>query len=369
MQMRQISTNHVLQFDTFQIAPDPFVRVQLWCVSGESLQMNTGRRPASKEILDLSPAMNGSSVPNDQQLAWNMPQKVLQEADDVDALKGAVLHQHVELSLWRDPADGRKVVSCQTRADDRRLPHWSVGSHDRWQQVETRFVHPKQCEIFLYGLFFTSGQRSCRHRSMASSSRWLARRTGFCTLQPQSRRIRLTWAGWYETPNSRRITSATREQVHMSPRKPKVSTPLFNSSGIRARCSGVKRGVGPGTLRVRNASIPPSRPRFSHWLIAPCVTPNASAIRHCFQPFWCSSQARKRRASRQSVGRLDRDFSIAPSIPQVYNSMQGSVKPWSSSLWSLEKEPQPAFSHRREPDAASLELKPAAADAGARQRR
>jgi len=43
--MRRISTNHVLQFDTFQIAPDPFVR------DGREL-----------------------SVPNDQHLAWNMPQ-------------------------------------------------------------------------------------------------------------------------------------------------------------------------------------------------------------------------------------------------------------------------------------------------------
>ena len=339
MQMRQIATNDILQFHMLQIAPDAFVCIQLWCVSGKSFQMNTGRAPASKEILDHLPAMNGSSVPNDQQLAWNMPQKVLQEADDIDALKGAVLHQHVELSLWRDPADGRKMVSCQARADDRCLSHWGIGPHDRWQQVEARFVHPKQRVLLLYGFFLTSGHRSWRHRSMASSSRWLARRTGFCTLQPQARRIRLTWAGWYETPNSRRITSATREQVHISPRKPNASAPLFNSSGIRARCSCVKRGVGPGGLRVRNASTPPSLARFSHWLIAPCVTPNASAMRYCFQPFWCSSQARKRRASRQSVGRLDRDFLIAPSIPQVYNTMQGSV---AGRPLSVQRSPEPS---------------------------
>jgi hypothetical protein len=79
----------------------------------------------------------------------------------------------------------------------------------------------------------------------------------------------LTWAGWYETPNVRRITSVTRPQVQMSPRKPKASAPCSSNSGIWARCSAVSLGVGPGARRVRSASRPPSRPRFSHWLTAP----------------------------------------------------------------------------------------------------
>jgi hypothetical protein len=51
----------------------------------------------------------------------------------------------------------------------------------------------------------------------------------------------------------------------------------------------------------------------------PLVTPRASAISCCFQPFWCSSQARKRRPSRQLVAWLDKVFSMKPSLPNPRN--------------------------------------------------
>jgi len=147
-------------------------------------------------------------------------------------------------------------------------------------------------------LFLISGQRSSFQRLIASSLRWLARWTGFWLLQPQVFRIRPTWEGWYETPNWSRMSWAIRGWVQMSPRKPKDSAPCASSSGSWERCSGVSRGEAPGAFLRSKAWIPPSLARFSHWLTAPWVTPRASAMACCFQPFCLSSQARRRRPSR-----------------------------------------------------------------------
>ena len=82
----------------------------------------------------------------------------------------------------------------------------------------------------------------------------------------------------------------TRGWVQISPRKPKVSGPWASSSGIRARCSGVRRRGAPGGLRWRKLSKPPSFARFTHRLTAPLVTPRASAMFFCLHPIWNNSR-------------------------------------------------------------------------------
>jgi hypothetical protein len=102
--------------------------------------------------------------------------------------------------------------------------------------------------------------------------------------------------------------------------RPKVTaraegfSPCANTAGSCARCSVDNRLTAPGTGRLYSASTLSSRVTFSHWLTAPSDTPNASAIRFCFQPALASSYARRRRASFQSFGSLG--FSCA--IPSVY---------------------------------------------------
>jgi hypothetical protein len=149
------------------------------------------------------------------------------------------------------------------------------------------------------------GQRSSFQRWMAVSSRWVARRSGFCRLQPPIFKMRPTWEGSYEAPNSHRITSATRGWVHRSPWNPKDWAPWARSWGSCALCSQVNRGGAPGDVRCRSDSIPPPLARFTHWLTAPLLTPSASAMSSPISsgPLWCNSKARNRRPSRQLVTR------------------------------------------------------------------
>jgi hypothetical protein len=75
-------------------------------------------------------------------------------------------------------------------------------------------------------------------------------------------------------------------------------------------------GFAPGALRLYRAATPSCLARFSHWLMAPGVTPRAAAIATWLQPAWLSSQARSRRPSLQSVASCDRFSSMLPIIHQ-----------------------------------------------------
>src|SRR2546421_11413184 len=68
-------------------------------------------------------------------------------------------------------------------------------------------------------------------------------------------------------------------------------------------------------------SSPCSRPIFIHWLTAPCVTPNASAMSFWLHPCSESSHARRRRHSFQSP-RCSSVF----LMPPVYHTLATHVE-------------------------------------------
>ena len=71
-------------------------------------------------------------------------------------------------------------------------------------------------------------------------------------------------------------------------------------AGSCASCSGVSRGCRPGAGCRRSPSTPCSRARLSHWLTAPRSPPAQRRCPAVSSPASFSSQARRRRPSRQS---------------------------------------------------------------------
>jgi hypothetical protein len=102
---------------------------------------------------------------------------------------------------------------------------------------------------------------------------------------------------WYDTWNSRRMTSPTRLQVQNSPRNPYRAAPWDNNSGKRAFSSAVSFGTAPRRGRACSPALPSCATRFIHWLTAPLVTPKTSATSSCVQPSCLSSNACHRRCS------------------------------------------------------------------------
>lgn len=187
-ELSEVLAADIAQLDALEVVPDALVRVQIWSVAGELFQADAAGTTLGQEVLDRLAAMDGSTIPDDQEFAGDVAEEMLEEADDVRALVRVLLDQHEQASLRRDAADDRQVVAAQREAEDGCLPAWGVGPDRAREEVEARFVDPDDGPAFLVGPLFRAGQRSVRQASIAASFRWLARSIGFCTLQPAARR-------------------------------------------------------------------------------------------------------------------------------------------------------------------------------------
>src|SRR5260370_14787156 len=292
-QLGQVAAALVAQLDPLEGVPDALVRSELGGVARQLLQVQSrgGARP--QEVFDGLAAMDRRPVPDDQQLAAHLAQQHPQEAHDVVGVIRPLLGLHEQAALWRDPADGREVVVGERRRQGRSLPTWRPGPHGPGQQVEAGLVYPDDGPTFFGGFFSRAGQRSRHHAVIAAWSRCAARTRGRWPLWRTACSSRLTWAGWDVTPKVRRMTSATRRQVQTWPRKPYASAPRSRRAGSWATCAALRLGLVPAAGWRRKASTPCLRPRLSHWLMAPGVTPSAAAMSCCFQPGCFSSQARR----------------------------------------------------------------------------
>ena len=119
------------------------------------------------------------------------------------------------------------------------------GREARQEACRLGFIPGDDGSAFFGGLFSISGQRFCFPRRMAPSSRSRARPVGFWQLRTRSRTMRHACAGWYRTPHSRSIRSATRADVHGPPSYPSASGPRLNMRSIRRSSAVPNRGLRP----------------------------------------------------------------------------------------------------------------------------
>jgi hypothetical protein len=299
----------------FEIAPDALIRVQVRGITRQTFQVNTLRTALGQELSNRWAMMSRQTVPDNQELARDVSQQMLQELDHPCTVEGFLLGLHVQRSLRRDSTDDREMIPSQRHSQNGCLSDGCVSAGHCRQQIEARLIHKHYGAPFLDGFFCSDVHVSTRHCSIAASLRWLARSMGFWLLHRIPLSIRPTCTGVYDTPNSRLMTAPTRLRVHTSPRNPKCSAPRSSSSGIRANWSALSRASRFLRGGVYSASTPPTSARLTHWLTAPWLTPSASAMSFCFQPLLFNSQARKRRFSRQSPDLGFPCFSIRPVYP------------------------------------------------------
>jgi hypothetical protein len=185
----------ILQLNLLQVAPDPFIRVEVRCIAGQLLQMDALGATLRQEALHGFATMDGRAIPNDQQLALNVPQQMLQEAHDILATIGLLLHLYQQAAAAGERANHRQMIIAEWCAQDRRLPARSVGTANRGQQVEAGLIYPDDRALLAPRFFFSAGQRWSCQAWIAASFRSLARVIGFWTLNPSRRRRRETCAG------------------------------------------------------------------------------------------------------------------------------------------------------------------------------
>ena len=170
--------------------PDAFVGVEFWRVAGKANQMEA--RNALSEGPHEATGVRRPAVPQEVDVPAQMPEQVLQEAADL--LLSDVLEVELEVEVEPPPLrtdgdrrDGRDAIATIEVPDDRGLTDRRPGLGDCRSQEEARFIGEDDVGTQPRGVFFTSGQVSRFQRSIASSSRSSARRSGFWQLQPSER--------------------------------------------------------------------------------------------------------------------------------------------------------------------------------------
>lgn len=189
-----IKTTNIFEFNAFEQIPDALLWIELWRVRRQAFQVNPLGATLCQVIFDLLTAMNGSSVPDDQQVACNLTGEQLQKANDIGAFVGTILGLHEDPPLWGNAAHGREVITGQFDTQGRRFPDRRIGVDGHRQKIKRRLINKDYRPLFLFGLFFSAGHRSFFHAAIASSSRCVAFWMGFCRLCLRRRRRREPWA-------------------------------------------------------------------------------------------------------------------------------------------------------------------------------
>jgi len=139
-------------------------------------------------------AMSSRPVPNHQQLAIEMTQKMLEELNDLRAADRAREESEVKVPPGYAGHRGQGFpieVILQHGSLASRCP----GSATMWSLAQSAFVDEDDDEPLFLGFFLISGQRLRFHCAMARSSRSRARPVGRWQLQPSCRSSRHTCPG------------------------------------------------------------------------------------------------------------------------------------------------------------------------------
>jgi hypothetical protein len=177
------------------VTPQPFTGIQFRRIGGQALHVEALGGPIGQELLDAVTAMNRRPVPEEQQTARDLAQQVLQKGDDIDGIDGLVLPMKIQLAFRGEGADRREMIPGPPFPEDGGLAYWGIRADDTGQGIEPRFIDEEDRLPLGFGPFLSAGQVSSRQWVMATSSRWRARRAGFCGLQRMAWHKRPTWRG------------------------------------------------------------------------------------------------------------------------------------------------------------------------------
>jgi hypothetical protein len=191
-----VDTAQMAPLDPFQLLPEAFVRIQLWGIRRQALQMQPLGRSIRQELLDTVAAMNRGPAPDHHHAARHFAQQMFQEGHHIRRVDGPLLTVEVPRALRRECTDGGELIAGSPFPPHGGLADRGIGTDDAGQGITARFIDKK--ERLLLGLrpFLIAGQVSSRRRAMAASSRCRARRAGFWGLQRRALHTRLRWPGW-----------------------------------------------------------------------------------------------------------------------------------------------------------------------------
>jgi hypothetical protein len=167
--------------------PHGLVRVQFGCVGGKVLDPQPGE--GGTQLANGRALVDLSTIPEDDdgasQVAKQMPEVLTDlRLADVLEVQAEVESKPTAPRAHRDSRDDGDPVVALPEPQDRRLTARGPGPADARDEQEAGFVYEDEVGAQPRGVFFIRGHSVRFHRATASSSRWSARLSGFCGVQP-----------------------------------------------------------------------------------------------------------------------------------------------------------------------------------------
>lgn len=106
LQLVQGVTADVAQDLMLEVVPHILERIEMGCIPRQHFHAQPLRRSTRQEVLDQSAAMNGRAVPDDQNVASDVLQEVLEKSHDGLVMIGPALHPQQELPMLSQRANG-----------------------------------------------------------------------------------------------------------------------------------------------------------------------------------------------------------------------------------------------------------------------
>ena len=136
-------------------------------------------------------AVDGRSVPNDQELAGQVAQKRFQELGRARAIDTAFVNSEIKLPE-RQAGNEREFVPVERLAQHRGLPARSPRAHPVRPGAQSALVDEDDGAAFPPGFFLRRGHVTRFQSAIAASLRSMARRVGCWQLNPKPRKTRQT---------------------------------------------------------------------------------------------------------------------------------------------------------------------------------
>jgi hypothetical protein len=181
------------------IAPDQLDRIQFRCVRWQQRGADA-MRVALEPAFDGLPAMGVEPVPHQLDRRAHCAAQLLQEREDVFSVEAgpgqqAEVGAHAPTRRHDERCDDSHVdaVAAALPQHRRVSPRRPAAPHHGTHQ-KAALVYEDDRRAAAPGVFFTPGQSSRIQRRICSSSRSMARRAGFCGLQPRSCSSRPMWS-------------------------------------------------------------------------------------------------------------------------------------------------------------------------------
>lgn len=134
------ATTEVAQFHPLRVPPDGFFRIQFGRIAGEALQMDPRSRSLAEELLDRFAAVDRRPIPEDQELARDVAQQMLQESDHLRASDGLLVDLDAELLVQAHSTNDQEMIVAERVMQDRSLAYRGIGAHHRGEQIEAALI-------------------------------------------------------------------------------------------------------------------------------------------------------------------------------------------------------------------------------------